>query len=99
MMFFVPKAPLRITQADEAPHVHPHPSARYNRCHVQKKAKRTHVCKKKVLPGIEPGLPEDTDFEIRIRSDNRYLEWLLAGASEKCEVGKHTLQDRYKIMI
>ena len=28
--------------------------------------------KKKVLPGIEPGLPEDTE-EIRIRSDNRYL--------------------------
>jgi hypothetical protein len=28
--------------------------------------------KKKVLPGIEPGLPEDTEV-IRIRSDNRYL--------------------------
>jgi hypothetical protein len=55
--------------------------------------------KKKVLPGIEPGLPEDTDFDIRIRSDNRYLEWLLAGASEKCEVGKRTLQNRYRIEI
>jgi hypothetical protein len=43
------------------------------------KAKR----KREVLPGIEPGLPEDTDYVIRIRSDNRYLEWLLAGASEK----------------
>jgi len=30
--------------------------------------------KREVLPGIEPGLPEDTDFEIRIRSDNRYLD-------------------------
>ena len=57
------------------------------------------LSKKKVLPGIEPGLPEDTDFEIRIRSDNRYLEWLLAGASEKCEVGKRTLQNRYRIEI
>jgi len=28
--------------------------------------------KMKVLPGIEPGLPEDTEV-IRIRSDNRYL--------------------------
>jgi hypothetical protein len=28
--------------------------------------------KRKVLPGIEPGLPEDTEM-IRIRSDNRYL--------------------------
>jgi hypothetical protein len=28
--------------------------------------------KRKVLPGIEPGLPENTDV-IRIRSDNRYL--------------------------
>ena len=27
--------------------------------------------KGKVLPGIEPGLPEDSDA-IRIRSDNRY---------------------------
>ena len=27
---------------------------------------------RQVLPGIEPGLPEDTDV-IRIRSDNRYL--------------------------
>jgi hypothetical protein len=34
--------------------------------------------KVKVLPGIEPGLPEDTEF-IRIRSDNRYLGWILAG--------------------
>jgi hypothetical protein len=40
--------------------------------------------KNKVLPGIEPGLPEDTDFEIRIRSDNRYLVGELAGASVKC---------------
>jgi len=32
----------------------------------------TRTKKKKVLPGIEPGLPEDTE-EIRIRSDNRYL--------------------------
>ena len=31
------------------------------------------ISKKKVLPGIEPGLPEDTEV-IRIRSDNRYLE-------------------------
>jgi hypothetical protein len=61
--------------------------------------KNTRLQKKKVLPGIEPGLPEDTDFEIRIRSDNRYLEWLLAGASEKCEVGKRTLQNRYRIEI
>ena len=30
------------------------------------------IGKKKVLPGIEPGLPEDTEV-IRIRSDNRYL--------------------------
>ena len=30
------------------------------------------LSKKKVLPGIEPGLPEDTEV-IRIRSDNRYL--------------------------
>jgi hypothetical protein len=34
---------------------------------------------RQVLPGIEPGLPEDTDM-IRIRSDNRYttkpLNWL-----------------------
>ena len=34
---------------------------------------------RQVLPGIEPGLPEDTDV-IRIRSDNRYttkpLNWL-----------------------
>lgn len=30
------------------------------------------LSKKKVLPGIEPGLPEDTGV-IRIRSDNRYL--------------------------
>jgi hypothetical protein len=28
--------------------------------------------KRKVLPGIEPGLPENTEV-IRIRSDNRYL--------------------------
>ena len=31
------------------------------------------ISKRKVLPGIEPGLPEDTEV-IRIRSDNRYLE-------------------------
>ena len=31
--------------------------------------------KREVLPGIEPGLPEDTEV-IRIRSDNRYLEGL-----------------------
>jgi hypothetical protein len=37
----------------------------------------------KVLPGIEPGLPEDTEL-IRIRSDNRYLRGELAGAREKC---------------
>ena len=29
--------------------------------------------KREVLPGIEPGLPEDTEV-IRIRSDNRYLK-------------------------
>ena len=34
---------------------------------------RSSISKKKVLPGIEPGLPEDTEV-IRIRSDNRYLE-------------------------
>jgi hypothetical protein len=99
MVFFVPKAPLRVTQADDAPHVHPHPSARYNAAMCKRKQKEHTFAKKKVLPGIEPGLPEDTDFEIRIRSDNRYLEWLLAGASEKCEVGKRTLQNRYKIEI
>ena len=42
---------------------------------------------RQVLPGIEPGLPEDTDV-IRIRSDNRYttkpLNWLfLMGKGEK----------------
>ena len=30
------------------------------------------LTQKEVLPGIEPGLPEDTEV-IRIRSDNRYL--------------------------
>ena len=47
----------------KASHHQPHRRAPL---HAQKKTKR------KVLPGIEPGLPENTDV-IRIRSDNRYL--------------------------
>lgn len=39
MVFFVPKAPLRVTQADDAPHVHPHPSARYNAAMCKRKQK------------------------------------------------------------
>jgi hypothetical protein len=54
---------------------------------VQKNAKNN-----KVLPGIEPGLPEDTEL-IRIRSDNRYLIGELAGAREKCCSEELTLQN------
>jgi hypothetical protein len=46
--------------ADQSP-------TRTHKSHIP--AREKNIQKNKVLPGIEPGLPEDTDFRIRIRSD------------------------------
>jgi hypothetical protein len=55
MVFFVPKAPLRVTQADDAPHVHPHPSARYNAAMCKRKQKEHTFAKRRSCPESNRG--------------------------------------------